>query len=142
MTGGGSVLTDTGVQVTISGSRVTHGFELHCIFPPGSAPEEPNNLEINWGGNRFHLEALTQGFCIDDEAVDQRPPSAPFDTYIGAGSGRYNGASGAVARWVFVDAGEPGTRDTAAITITFGGSTVLSVPAAPLTFGNHQAHRS
>ena len=45
MTGGGSVL----------GSRVTHGFELHC-----NVTQTPNRLQVNWAGNRFHLEPLTR----------------------------------------------------------------------------------
>jgi len=135
MTGGGSVFTAGGV-------RVTHGFELHCIFPPGSDPIEPNNLEINWEGNQFHLETLTQGECTDDPNIDQTPPVAPLDTYDGAGFGRYNGVPGAFADWILVDAGEPGTSDTFTLTIVDAdGNVVLNVATANLTFGNHQAHK-
>jgi hypothetical protein len=71
MTGGGSIQCgDFG--------RVTHGFELHCIFPEGTPPIEPNNLEINWGGgNNFHLTTLTTAICTDSPVI-QQPPSAPL----------------------------------------------------------------
>jgi len=127
MTGGGSVF---------QGSRVTHGFELHC-----DASEEPNNLEVNWDGNSFHLESLDSARCSDDPAIEPNPPTADFDTYEGAGTGRYNGVSGATAEWTFTDAGEPGGGDTAQISIKdVGGNVVLSV-SGNLNKGNHQAHR-
>lgn len=129
MTGGGSVFTS-------DGTRVTHGFELHC-----DKAKQPNNLEINWGpGNHFHLDKLTSATCKDDPSINPTPPPAGFDTYIGKGTGTYNGAPGATARWTFTDAGEPGTDDTAKIVIfDANGVKVLSV-SGKLTFGNHQAH--
>ena len=130
MTGGGSVFTSSGV-------RVTHGFELRCRR---SDPRQ--NLEINWEGNRFHLTRLREVVCRDDPAIDQRPPRAPLDTYEGFGSGRYNGQSGATARWRFVDAGEPGTRDTARIEVFDRAGNLVLFVEGPLTFGNHQAHAS
>src|SRR5882672_5886748 len=57
MTGGGSVFTTDGTEVQ-TGDRVTHGFEIHCGAENGTIPL-PNNLEINWSGNRFHLDYLT-----------------------------------------------------------------------------------
>src|SRR6266436_4256275 len=59
MTGGGSVFeTD--------GTRVTHGFELHC-----DVADVPNNLEINWGpGDRFHLETLVSASCFTDPNIN------------------------------------------------------------------------
>jgi hypothetical protein len=128
MTGGGSVF----------GSRVTHGFELYC-----DAGKGPNNLEVNWGkGNKFHLENLTVGWCWDDLNIDERPPVAGFDTYVGSGTGRYNGVSGANIRFEFTDAGEPGKNDLAVINIIdAGGNAVLSV-SGNLKNGNHQAHRA
>jgi hypothetical protein len=127
MTGGGSVFNGT--------LRVTHGFELHC-----DASKPPNNLEVNWEGNRFHLENLTSATCIDDPAIRPNPPVAPFDTYIGAGIGNYNGVPGATAKWIFTDAGEPGTKDHANIQIfDANGNLVLSVSNF-LDKGNQQAH--
>jgi|SRR5438093_1176693 len=155
MTGGGSVHCTTDFQCIESGTfttdgRVTHGFEVHC------APEDlPNNLEINdhIGGNMFHLESLDSATCFDDPAIDPTPPGAGFDTYIGVGTGRWNGASGYTAVWKFTDAGEPGVNDTwclqiksptGVVVLQFGDFTNPSLPTScpPLTFGNHQAHKN
>jgi Dictyostelium (slime mold) repeat len=128
MTGGGSVF-GKGSQ------RVTHGFELHCDPEVG-----PNNLEVNWGGNHFHMEELLTAVCTDDPSIAPPPPPAGFDTYTGTGTGRCNGADGATISFVFTDAGEPGKFDTAEIQISgcpSGGGITVS---GPLKKGNHQAH--
>lgn len=140
MTGGGSVFTTSGV-------RVTHGFELHCrVEGPNGATSipTPNNLEINWEGNRFHMETLDQAFCLDDANIAPQPPNAPFDTFIGHGLGRYNGVPGYNVWFQFTDAGEPGTSDTAFIHILDPDNIneVLKVETNFLTFGNHQAHKA
>jgi len=131
MTGGGSILSSRY-------GRVTHGFELHCDVNDG-----PNNLEINWGrGNRFHLKHLTSATCSDDPAISPEPPEAGFDTYVGKGTGLYNGQDGATAEWKFTDAGEPGTKDWASIVIRDShGVVVLSVEGY-LNRGKHQAHNN
>lgn len=140
MTGGGSVFTSSGIgQAPIDGSiRVTHGFELHC-----DVADKPNTLEINWdGGNNFHLENLVSASCTDDPNIDSGHPRAPFDTYVGHGTGKLNGVLGATADWTFIDAGEPGSNDTAAITIKDQNNVVvLTVLTNFLNKGNHQAHR-
>jgi hypothetical protein len=134
MTGGGSVFT-------IGDVRVTRGFQIHCDL------REPNNLEVNWDGFRFHTTELTSAVCIDSVAIDQLPPAAPFDTFIGTGVGKLNNKVGARIEFQFVDAGEPGTSDTAWIRIYDPfGNLVLDVPGSPdlpgyLTFGNVQAHK-
>jgi hypothetical protein len=127
MTGGGSIFTRDDV-------RVTHGFELHC-----DPNDVPNNLEINWGGgNNFHLTSLTSALCIDDPAIAPPPPNASFDTYIGTGVGTCNGQPAAI-EFRLTDAGEPGTKDTAAYRIT-GGCSLTAGPAF-LDKGNQQAHK-
>ena len=73
MTGGGSVYTE-------DGTRVTHGFELHCDINIG-----PNNLEVNLDGNNFHLETLTYVSCYDDPVLNPLPRPAPFDTLFRCG---------------------------------------------------------
>jgi hypothetical protein len=129
MTGGGSVFTETGV-------RVTHGFELYC-----QPSDQPNHLQVNWGkGNKFHLTSLTSGVCTDDPAISPNPPTATFDTYTGSGTGTYNGQAGATADWTFTDAGEPGTSDTARLTITDANNVVVLSVGGTLDHGNHQAH--
>lgn len=133
MTGGGSVFT-------IDDVRVTRGFEIHCDL------REPNNLEVNWPGNRFHTTELTSAVCTDSPAIEE-PPTAPFDTFTGTGDGKLNNKPGARIEFVFVDAGEPGTSDTATMKIyDADGNLVLDVtgdPAVPgyLDRGNIQAHK-
>lgn len=128
MTGGGSVFTT-------AKNRVTHGFELHC-----DVAVQPNNLEVNWDGNSFHMETLTSAVCTDDPAIQPQQPKTSFDTYTGGGTGRLNGVSGATATWVFTDAGEPGKNDRASIVIKNNlGVTVLTV-SGNLDKGNQQAH--
>lgn len=132
MTGGGSVIDANGFPNT----RVTHGFELNCNMTKTS-----NSLEINWGsGNKFHLDNLTSAICVNDPTISPNPPVAGFNTYVGQGTGKFNGVSGATAQWTFTDAGEPGTSDFAKIVVkNSGGTTVLSV-SGDLTKGNQQAH--
>jgi len=128
MTGGGRVVTAAG--------HVTHGFELHC-----TVTDEPNNLQVNWGGNRFHLESLTMATCSDDPAIGPEPPAAAFDTYKGEGTGRYNGVSGATAKWTFTDAGEPGSNDMMTIDIFDSSNALVLTATGTLDRGNHQAHK-
>lgn len=158
MTGGGSICKPSGCVETgddFSG-RVTHGFELHC------APEDlPNNLEVNdhIGGHRFHLDTLDDVFCYDDPLINPTPPGAGFDTYVGRGTGKFDGVPGFCANWIFTDAGEPGDNDTAYIKVTdtpgppgvddnsvlpCTGTVLLETtfPPVKLTFGNHQAHKN
>ena len=127
MTGGGSFFTPDGI-------RVTHGFELHC-----SPSILPNNLEINWLGNQFHLNALVSVNCFNDPSFSAGQPFAGFNTMIGSGTGTYNHQP-ATIQFIFTDAGEPGTRDKAGIVIV-SGSTTFSVPATFLDNGNQQAHK-
>jgi len=132
MTGGGSFSNQ-------GGARFTHGFQLHC-----DANQGPNNLEINWpkngkGSNRFHLESLTSATCSDDGTIEEKPPVAGFDTYVGSGFGRLNGDPGHAIDFTFTDAGEPGKNvDLATIDID-GGTIVVS---GTLNRGNHQAHQN
>jgi hypothetical protein len=146
MTGGGSVIDDPpgNPQVEVTGkndplAKVTHGFEIHC----GAPPETPNNLEINWPGNHFHLENLTMGTCVCNPAfLPPDNPDAGFNEFIGAGTGKLNGLEGASITFIFTDQGEPGTNDTEQITILDpAGAVVLSFKPTNITFGNQQAHR-
>src|SRR3990172_1171219 len=90
--------------------QLTHGFELHC-----DATQGPNNLEINWLKNKFHLEELESAKCIDDGTQNEPPPSPQpgptLDVYTGSGFGRYNGVCGAYAIWAMDDNGEPGKNN-------------------------------
>jgi hypothetical protein len=127
MTGGGSFF--------IGGTRVTHGLELHCDIS-----DVPNNLEVNWNGNHFHLNQLTSASCFLLD-TPPNPPAAPINTLIGAGTGSYNNVPGASITFTLTDHGEPGTQDTVTISITdANGNVVLSGGPVFLTFGNQQAH--
>ena len=128
MTGGGSVFETDGI-------RVTHGFELHC-----DTSDVPNNLEINWNGHQFHLEALVTAFCFKDPAIDAAHPTKIFNTYVGFGTGKLDGVAGATAAWTFTDAGEPGKNDTATIVIKDSLGTVVLTVSGNLDSGNQQAH--
>jgi len=145
MTGGGSIFTAAG-DTPPGGVRITHGFELHC-----NKQVLPNNLEINWDGNggsqnNFHLTKLDAVTCLDT-SLHQAPPQAPFDTYIGKGTGSLN--NGPANEWTIeftlTDDGEPGSQDTAKYKIykKVGQNTIVAleiVNAKFITKGNQQAH--
>jgi hypothetical protein len=127
MTGGGSIISND--------LRVTHGFHLDCTVSNG-----PQRLEVNFSGNRFHLEQLNTAFCSNDPTINPGQPAAGFNTYTGSGVGNFNGVAGATINFVFTDAGEPGTNDFAAYTICdVDGNLVLSA-SGNLDKGNQQAH--
>lgn len=131
MTGGGKMADDFG-------GSVTHGFELHCTIK-----DTPNNLEVNWGGNSFHLDTLTKGICYDDDSISEGKPVAGMDTYSGSGTGTLNGVPGASVEFTFTDAGEPGAgNDTASIVIKDASDTTVLSVNDKLIKGNHQAHTS
>lgn len=129
MTGGGG-------QIIIGNVFVSRGLTIHCDIVLS------NNLEINWPGNRWHIDKpLDAATCIDDPAFNPVPPKAPFDTFIGLGTGRLNGVDGSVVMFTFIDNGEPGRTDMASIQIfDAGGALVLNVPLSNLDRGNLQAH--
>src|SRR5687768_10086701 len=130
-TGGGS-------QVRVGDVRVTRGLTIHCDLLLS------NNLEVNWGGNRFHVtEHLQTVECSDDPNIIQAPPVAPLDTLIGVGTGRYNNSNGYTIEFTLQDFGEPGSSDRMAIKIYQAANpanVVLNVPLQTLSGGNLQAH--
>ena len=127
--------TGGGHQVRVGEARVTRGLTIHCDLLLS------NNLEVNWGGNQFHMtEHLTTVACTDDPLILEDPPPAPLDTLIGTGTGRYNGEDGYTIEFTLVDYGEPGSDDRMAIKIYKGASVVLDIPLQLLSGGNLQAH--
>jgi hypothetical protein len=90
------------------------------------------------------MDNLTLGHCeCNATLLPPNPPSAGFNEFIGAGTGKLDGAEGASISFIFTDQGEPGTNDTESMTIMDpGGSPVLSFGTTKLTFGNQQAHSS
>lgn len=129
-------MTGGGAQV-YGNVKITRGFTIHCDLVLS------NNLQINWGGNKWHIDKpLTKATCFDDPAYQEQPPRAPFNTFIGEGTGRLNGVDGSKVYFTFIDAGEPGKNDKAAIRIIApdGVTVVLDVPLSLLDHGNIQAH--
>jgi hypothetical protein len=130
--------TGGGKQISVGNVGVTRGLTIHCDLLLS------NNLEVNWGGNQFHMtEHLTTVACSDDPNIAQAPPAAPLDTLIGVGTGRYNNVAGYTIQFTLVDAGEPGSADRMAIRIyetANPANVVLNVPLQVLTGGNLQAH--
>jgi hypothetical protein len=130
--------TGGGFQVRVGDARVTRGLSIHCDLLLS------NNLEVNWGGNKFHMtEHLETVECSDDPAIVQAPPPAPLDTLVGVGTGRYNGVDGFTIEFTLVDYGEPGTSDQAALRIyetANPSNVVLDLPLQVLAGGNLQAH--
>lgn len=127
MTGGGSIISN--------GLRVTHGFTLNC-----DVTKSPQNLQVNWDRNRFHLEQLYTASCSNDPSINAEQPPAPFNTFTGSGVGRFNGVSGATIDFVFTDAGEPGLNDLAVYTIRDADGTLILTASGNLDKGNQQAH--
>jgi hypothetical protein len=132
MTGGGSLYCPAPIY------RLTFGYELHCQLDSGQL-SQPNNLEVNFAsGDHFHLTSLDVADC---SGPDTSRPNAPFTTLDGSGTGTLNGAPATIT-FQLVDNAEPGAgQDTAAFTITSGGTTYNCGPL-PLEGGNNQAHRA
>ena len=130
--------TGGGHQIRVGAARVTRGLTIHCDLLLS------NNLEVNWGGNKFHMtEHLTTVSCTDSPEIIEAPPEAPLDTLVGVGTGRYNGIDGYTIEFTLVDYGEPGRDDQMAILIyetANPANVVLDVPQQILTGGNLQAH--
>ncbi len=135
---GGPVLSLTSTNYSSISSKLTMGFELHC-----STAASPNNLEINWGGNSFHLESYEYVQCFNDNSTLPNPPSAPFNLLEANGHGRLNGVPGAFVFVQLFDGGEPGTaNDWATVVIYAANGTLVMNVHGPLIGGNIQAHYS
>jgi hypothetical protein len=128
--------TGGGKQITAGGVAVTKGFEVDCDLHQPS-----NNLEINWQGNQFHMTAFTSAVCT--LVRNPKPPTAPVNTIVGTGTGRYDGVDGYTVVFELVDNGEPGTQDEASFMVyqtANPSNVVLNVPLQFITGGNIQAH--
>lgn len=120
----------------MAGVAVTKGSEVDCDLHRPS-----NNLEINWNGNQFHMEAFTSAACSLNGIPN--PPPAPVNTINGTGTGRYDGVDGYTVMFTLVDNGEPGTSDEAGFLVfetANPANVVLNVPLQLITGGNIQAH--
>lgn len=131
-------MTGGGVVRLVGDVKITHGFTLHCD------QKLSNNLEVNWLGNKWHINpkgVLSNVSCTDDPAVEPDPPPAPFDTFCGTATGDYNGQSGYWIDFCLQDAGEPGGKnDRASMTIQGPDGIVLAIGEDFIVSGNLQAH--
>jgi hypothetical protein len=128
MTGGGRLATS-------DGEKVTHGFELGCGPDSSSA-----NFQVNWAGNRFHLQSVTSVLCGNLAGLTPKPPAAGFNLHTGSGTGVLNGGQGSIS-WSLADAGEPGTLDLASIVIRDDANNVVLNVSGNIVGGNQQAHK-
>lgn len=128
-TGGGSQ--------TVNGEKVKIAFTIHCDI------KLSNNIEINWGKNKWHIDKpITKALCLLDPAYNHPPPVAPLNTFIGEATGRLNGVDGSNIWFTIIDDGEPGKNDMFALKIVdAGGATILDIPLGKIeSGGNFQAH--
>jgi len=127
--------TGGGRNIEIGNLSITAGLELDCDRM------HQDTLEINWGGNHFHLLTLKRVSCF--LVGNPAPPVAPINEMFGLGTGQYNGADGFTVSYELIDNGEPGRPDMAAFLIyetANPSNVVLSLPLQLLTKGNLQAH--
>ena len=133
--------TGGGKQVTVNlvngdPVAVTKGFEVDCDLHTPS-----NNLEINWEGNQFHMTSFNAADC--SFTGPPNPPTAPVNTIVGMGTGRYDGTDGYTVIFELIDNGEPGTNDEISFKIyqtSNPSNVVLQIPLTFVTTGNVQAH--
>ena len=130
--------TGGGVAEVIADSvTVTEGFEVDCDLHQPS-----NNLEINWtGGNHFHMENFLAAVCTFVNKPN--PPTAPVNTIVAKGTGRYDDIEGYTVEFELVDRGEPGTNDSAMFKVyetANPANVVLNSPLQLISSGNIQAH--
>lgn len=138
--------TGGGKQVTVNDATgdpvaVTKGFEVDCDLHQPS-----NNLEVNWQdpahqAHQFHMTAFLSAVCT--LVKKPNPPTAPVNTIIGMGTGRFDGTDGYTVVFELIDNGEPGTSDEASFMVfetAHPSNVVLNTPLTFITGGNVQAH--
>jgi len=134
--------TGGGKQVTVGNVVVTKGFEVDCDLHQPS-----NNLEVNWsnpgesGSHHFHMTVFLAATC--SLVKKPNPPTAPVNTIIAMGTGRFDNSDGYTVQFELIDNGEPGTSDAAMFKVfetANPSNVVLSCPLKVITGGNIQAH--
>jgi hypothetical protein len=134
--------TGGGKQVSVGNVVVTKGFEVDCDLHQPS-----NNLEINWsnpgesGSHHFHMTAFLAAVCT--LVKKPNPPTAPVNTIVAMGTGRFDNIDGYTVQFELVDNGEPGTSDAAMFKVyetANPGNVVLNCPLEVIATGNIQAH--
>jgi hypothetical protein len=88
------------------------------------------------------MTAFTSAVCTLQG--NPKPPTAPVNTIVATGTGRYDGVDGYTVVFELVDNGEPGAGvDEASFMVYLTANpsnVVLSVPLQFITGGNVQAH--
>jgi hypothetical protein len=133
MTGGG--------QVGSGSSTATHSLVLPCTLAQSHPGPHLGVVYKNKGTHQFTLTSATSLSCsLDPKAGSPAPPDADFNTLTGQGNGTCDGLPAHVS-FTFTDSGEPGTSDTASITISSSSSGGCSLSlSGPVANGDQQAH--
>jgi hypothetical protein len=133
MTGGG--------QVGSGSSTATHSLVLPCTLAQSHPGPHLGVVYKSNGNHHFTLTSLSSVSCsLDPKAGSPAPPKADFNTLTGQGNGTCDGLPAHVS-FTFTDSGEPGTSDTASITISSSSSGGCSLSVSgPIANGDQQAH--
>jgi len=126
LTGGAFTLGDDG--------KTQHQVQMGCTAAQGG------RLTVKGKTGTFELRQVDYAICVDDPAISATPPDAGWDTHRGSGTGTFNGAPGYTVEWKLTDAGEPGSADSASITVRSPSGAVVLSEGGLLVGGNHQAH--
>ena len=137
MTGGGTA--------DMEGSRqpLQVALTIHCDLTLS------NNIQVNWGSNRWHLsKPITESMCA--YVRDPAPPAAPINVFSGVALGQLNGVANSRLEFTFTDRavedvskpGEPnGSNDSFSLKIYNPGSNTVALEVTGmLKTGNFQAH--
>ena len=146
MTGGGrfDVTSNFAPSPEVTPTLLTHGFEVHC-----DVTDRPNNIEVNWKDSagvehRFHMNDMVSAHCEWNPALGSpNPPSADFNTWVGSGTGKFDGTAGASIYAIFTDQGQPAAgKDPSTIVIYSADGTLVLNWSGFLLAGAQQAHNS
>jgi hypothetical protein len=146
MTGGGrfDVSSNFAPSPQVTPTLLTHGFEVHC-----DVTDRPNNIEVNWKDSagvehRFHMTDMVSAHCEWNPALGSpNPPPANFNTWVGSGTGKFDGTAGASIYAIFTDQGQPAAgKDPSTIVIRAADGTLVLNWSGFLLAGAQQAHNS
>ncbi|MBI2829464.1 MAG: hypothetical protein HYX77_09375 [Acidobacteria bacterium] len=113
---------------------------LETTVAQGTRGDDRAPMPISRSAGRAHSpRQVASASCFDHPDIAPNPPLAGFDTYVGTGTGTYNGVEWATIEWRFTDAGEPGNNDTATIVVREANGVAVLTVSGTLS-GDHQAH--
>jgi len=127
---------------------LVHGFIVHC-----DPTQRPNNLEINWKDpqsgveHQVHPTPLNEAHCEMNPALGKpNPPEANFNTWVGSGTGRLDGKSGASIYAILTDQSQPAGTQTGgpgdwSTLVIYSADGILVLNVTDTLFGGaQQAH--